>query len=214
MGELVLFGGINSLWCCTIRRRRSPTLPAPQTKKLVNMARIADLLCQSANSERFDGAWYVKFAFEMGADIPRARELFAEYGCGWIYPANGNGLVMQDTPRNRRKMVTMYGYCVVINERGSMWKRTPKDIGTLNRKKARIGDCVARHKIERNEREYRETKRQERFFESVQTKACPKHQGRANGLHDIGQYVNAPYWRRSVRENEPVHRKVYAIVSL
>jgi len=178
------------------------------------MARIADLLCQSVKSERFDGAWYVKFAFEMGADIPRARELFAEYGCGYIYPASGKGLVVQDTPRNRRKMVTMYGYCVVINERGSMWKRTPKDIGTLNRKKARIGDCVTRHRIERDERAYREETRRERFFDDMQTKACPKRQGRGNGLHDIGKYVNAPYRRRSIWEDSPVHRKTYAIVSL
>lgn len=178
------------------------------------MARIADLLCQSANSERFDTVWYVKFAFEMGADIPRARELFAEYGCGWIYPANGNGLVMQDTPRNRRKMVTTYGYCVVVNERGSMWKRTPKDIGTLDRKKARIGDIVTKHKISKNAREYHEEQRRERFFDSMQTKACPKHQGRANGLHDLGKYVNNPYPRRTIHEESTTCRKAYAIVSL
>lgn len=177
------------------------------------MATIADLLCQSANSERFDGVWFVKFAFAMGADISRARELFAEYGCGWIYPASGNGLVMQDTPRNRRKMVTTYGFCVVVNERGSMWKRTPKDIGTLDRKKARIGDCIMQHKIEKAEREYRESVRSERFFKSMQTKACPKHQGRANGMGDIGKYVTDPYKRRTIHEESKMCRKAYAVIS-
>lgn len=176
------------------------------------MARLADLLCQSVSEdERFGSAWYVKFAFELGTDIPRAQKLFGMYGVGYIYSANG--LVLSDTPRNRRKMAVLYGSCVVINERGSMWKRTTADIGTLNRKRAKIADIRKQHAIERAEREWREEKRRERFFTNMQTKACPKHQGRANAHSDIGKYVNNPYRRAGIYEASPVKRKVYAVIS-
>lgn len=153
------------------------------------MPRLADMLCQSVNnSSDFDSAWYVRFAFNLKVDIPKAREIFQKYGKGYIYAPGG--FAMPDTPYQRRKMIANFGACVVVTSDGETWVRTPSHIGARNRKRAKCLQSIEQRKIERLEREFRQQKSLERMFNDCQPELCPKRGGKANSHSDIGKYVN------------------------
>ena len=152
------------------------------------MPKLADLLCRSVNnSSDFDSAWYVRFAYNLQMDVPKAQELFSAYGKGYIYARTG--FAMPDTPYQRRKMVANFGACVIVTSDGEMWQRTPEHIGARNRRKAWISDKRKRREICRNEHIYREEKRLKHLFEDGMTKPSPKRGGKANSISDIGKYV-------------------------
>lgn len=152
------------------------------------MPKLADLCLSVNNSSGLDGAWYVKFAFNLGMDIPKARELFDKYGCGNIYTPTS--LVMLDTPYNRRKLVANFGACVVVEKNGEMWVRKPSQIGTKNRKRAAKLDAVKRGQIRHAEQRLRVEKSRERMFDDCKGNPQSKRGGKANSHADIGKYVN------------------------
>lgn len=153
------------------------------------MPKLADLLCQSVNnSSDFDGAWYVKFAYNLGMDVPKARKLFEKWGRGNIY--SPSGLVMLDTPHNRRKMVAVFGACVVVETTSEMWVREPSQIGAKNRKRAAQLDAVKRGQIRHSEQKLRAQRRLERMFDDCKGNPQPKRGGKANSHADIGKYVS------------------------
>lgn len=153
------------------------------------MPRLADMLRQSANnSSDFDSAWYIRFAFYLNVDMPKAREIFQKCGVGYIYAPGG--FAMPDTPFYRRKMVANFGPCVVVDSGGSMWVRTPSQIGAKNRRRAVIKDSQERRRIQGLERDLKEKKRLERMFKDCQGEKCTKRGGKGDSPSDIGRYVN------------------------
>jgi len=153
------------------------------------MPRLADMLCQSVkDSSDFDSAWYVRFAFNLKVDIPKAREIFQKHGKGYIYAPGG--FAMPDTPYQRRKMVSNFGACVVVTSDGDTWVRTPKQIGAKNRKRAACLDQMTRNRITRDEMRLMEMKRVEHLFHDGKGQSCTKRGGKANAHADIGKYVN------------------------
>ena len=153
------------------------------------MPKLADMLCQSVNnSSDFDSAWYVRFAFNLKVDVSQAHKIFSKYGKGYIYAPGG--FAMPDTPYQRRKMVTSFGACVVVEANGETWVRTPEQIGSKNRKRAKRIEAQERHKNENVQREYNSQKERERTFHDGQGEACPKRGGKGNSHSDIGKYAN------------------------
>lgn len=177
------------------------------------MPKLADLLCRSVNnSSGFDSAWFVRFAYNLQMDVPKAQELFSAYGKGYIYARTG--FAMPDTPYQRRKMVANFGTCVIVTSDGEMWQRTPAHIGARNRRKACIADRRTRREISRNERMYREAKRLERLFKDGMGEPSPKRGGKANSIADIGKYVGTPCVRMSEYEPRGTDRLVIIKVNV
>lgn len=153
------------------------------------MPRLADLLPVSVNNSSDMGAeWLVNFAYLLGMDLCKAQAVYEKYGKGYIYAKSG--FAMPDTPYQRRKMVANFGACVVVEANGETWVRTPQQIGSKNRKRAKRLDVRERHRIERAERGLMTSKKLERMFKDAQGEVCPKRGGKANSHSDIGKYVN------------------------
>lgn len=165
------------------------------------MPKICEILGGLRAAEMDKCATLIQVANVMRCSVTEVREKFAEFGTGMIYT---RGLIMSDTPRHRAKLTEMYGEIIVLFDDGTVYCRTIANKGQINRhnrKKER------KREIDMHKREVAMRKREaetNRLFKLCQTKAMPKHQGKANSHADFGQYVN----RRGITYDMTMPRSV------
>ena len=152
------------------------------------MARIADMLRQSVKySSGFDTEFVVRFAYHVGVSLHEGNRLLRHYGKAYAYGAGG--FAVENTSRNRYKLVQKFGKCITISESGEIVVRDAERV-----QRAELARCAREDKIEqiRLAREERKIRNRDRFFNAGCGEACPKRGGKANSLADIGKYVGIP----------------------
>lgn len=167
------------------------------------MATIAELIGGSDSESLNVSAMHIRMAHVMKCDVNKVKAQIALYGPGYIYTS---GLIMPDTPRNRGKLVDMYGDVAILLEDGNMVIRTPKAKGQLNRKRKEKEGNIERHKYKKEVEQYREKRRIEKLFADGQTQPSPKRQGQCRGIPC--NYIPATSYYDTIPRSQDVFRVV------
>lgn len=172
-----------------------------QLKFQQNMPKISDILGGLRTAEVEKCATLIQCSAVMKCTVSEVKSRFEKYGRGMLYTS---GIVMHDTPRNRHKLTEMYGEIIILFPNGTVYCRTKRNIGQINRfnKRKRIERDKQREKRENEAR--KKVENTLKMFKDCQGEICRKRQGKANSHDDIGQYVptnsDEAYVRRVIAE--------------
>lgn len=145
--------------------------------------------------EGFLAAYFAHLAKRIGLAYDRAVEAWSEYGNGHVYTPSG--MVLEDSDRNRKRAVKVWGCCIIVTNEGRMMIWTggvAKKIRDKKRKSLAYSQRskeTALRNLERNQR--CAMRKREELFEACKGERCPKRQGRAQGIEYVGKYINRYY---------------------